>query len=189
MKNNVILIVFALFSLGLLFFVKTQDQKPQNNTFAEKKPQEYMTDFLVTIFTKEGGLENKLSAHYWAYQPEKAGSNITKPHLIIYKPDGSLWTIDANHGFIKQANIGKLDQIHLHSQVVIYRSATSAFVPLKLETDKLFYEPSKEYAETDQLVVMTKPGLKISGIGMRAFLDKSFVELLHDVKTSYISTR
>lgn len=185
MRNNVVLIVLALCSIGLLFFVKSQNHESQNNTFSEKKPQEYMADFLVTLFTEEGLLKNKLAAHYWAYQPEKKGSTLTMPHFVIYKPDGSLWTIDANRGFIKQPNINTWDQIELYNQVVINRPATGVFVPLKLESDKLYYQPNKEYAETDQLVVMTKPGLKISGIGMRAFLDTSSVELLRDVKTYY----
>lgn len=185
MKNNFILIALALFSIGLLFFVKSQDHQPQNNTQTKKNPQEYMTHFFVTVFTPEGHLKNKLSANYWAYQPETEGSTLTTPHLVIYKPNGSLWTIDADRGFIQQANIGTLDQIDLHNNVVINRPATGTFVPMTLETDALHYQPNKEYAETDQLVVMTKPGLKISGIGMRAFLDKSSVELLRDVKTSY----
>lgn len=69
-----------------------------------------MTHFFVTVFTTEGHLKNKLSANYWAYQPETEGSTLTTPHLVIYKPDGSLWTIDAERGFIQQANIGTLDR-------------------------------------------------------------------------------
>ncbi|HXH54721.1 MAG TPA: LPS export ABC transporter periplasmic protein LptC [Gammaproteobacteria bacterium] len=188
MKNNFILITLALFSIGLLFFVKSYEHKPQNHTQAKKNPQEYMTQFFVTVFTTEGGVKNRLSANYWAYQPETEGSTLTTPHLVIYKPNGTLWTIDADRGFIKQAHIGTLDQIDLHNNVVINRPATGTFVPMTLETNELYYQPSKEYAETDQLVVMRKPGLKISGIGMRAFLDKGSVELLRDVKTYYTST-
>jgi lipopolysaccharide export system protein LptC len=180
--------MLALFSIGLLFFVKSQDHKPLNNTQTKKNPQEYMTRFFVTVFTTEGLLKNELSADYWAYQPETEGSTLTTPHLVIYKPNGILWAIDAERGFIKQANIGTLDQIDLQNNVVIKRPATGTFVPMTLETNALSYQPSKEYAETDQLVVMKKPGLKISGIGMRAFLDKGSVELLHDVKTYYTST-
>ena len=163
MKNNFILIALALFSIGLLFFVKSQDHKPQNNTQVKKHPQEYMTHFFVTVFSTEGHLKNKLSANYWAYQPETEGSTLTTPHLVIYKPD-------------------------LHDNVVINRPAKDTIAPLTLETHHLYYQPNKEYAETDQFVVMTKPGLKISGIGMRAFLDKGSVELLRDVKTYYTST-
>ncbi len=188
MKNNFILIAFALLSIGLLFFVKSEDHKLQTNIQAKKRPQEYMTHFFVTIFSTEGLLKNELSANYWAYQPETAGSTVTAPHLVIYKPNGTRWTIDADRGFVKQANIGALDQIDLHSHVVINRPAVDTLVPMTLETNDLYYQPNKEYAETDQFVVMTKPGLKISGIGMRAFLDKGFVELLSDVKTCYTSS-
>ena len=187
MKKNFILITLALFSIGLLFFVKSENHGLHNNTPAKKNPQEYMTNFFVSIFSKEGHLKNELSANYWAYQPETEGSTLTMPHLVIYKPDGSLWTIDANRGFIKQANIATLDQINLHNNVVISRPASNTIFPITLETPDLYYQPHKEYAETDQCVTMKKPGLKISGIGMRAFLDKGSVELLRDVKTYYSS--
>lgn len=188
MKKNFILIVFALLSISLLFFVKSYEHKRRNNIHSEKNPQEYMDHFFVTVFTAEGLLKNKLSANHWAYQPETEGSTLTAPHLVIYKPDGSLWTIDAERGFIQQPNIGNLDQINLQNNVIINRPATGAFVHMTLETDELRYQPKKEYAETDQYVVMTKPGLKISGVGMRAFLNQGSVELLHDVKTYYTST-
>ncbi len=189
MKKNLILVALALLSISLLFYVKSHDHKSLNRSHNEKNPQEYMTHFLVTVFTPEGSLKNKLTANYWAYQPETQGSTLTTPHIIIYKPDGSLWTIDAERGFIKQPNIGIIDQIIFNDHVVINRPATSEFIPMTLETDELLYQPSKEYAESDQFVVMTKPGLKISGIGMRAFLDRGFVELLHNVKTYYTATR
>lgn len=185
MKNNFILIVLALLSITLLFFVKSHEHKLLKNVHIERNPQEYMTHFFATVFTEKGLLKNKLSAKYWAYQPEIEGSTLTTPHLVIFKPDGSLWTIDADRGFIKQPNIGTLDQIILHNNVVINRPATDAFIPMTLETNELLYQPSQEYAESDQFVVMTKPGLKISGVGMRAFLNQGSVELLRDVKTYY----
>lgn len=188
MKNNFILIVLALLSVILLFFVKSHNHKPLNSTNSDKNPQEYMTHLFVTVFTEQGLLKNKLSAKHWAYQPEAEGSTLTTPHLVIYKPDGSLWTIDADRGFIKQPNIGTLDQINLQHHVVINRPATDAFIPVTLETEELSYQPSQEYAQSDQFVVMTKPGLKISGVGMRAFLNQGSVELLNDVKTYYTPT-
>jgi LPS export ABC transporter protein LptC len=183
-RNNFILIFLALLSVALLFYVKSADHKPRN-IHVETKPQEYMADFFVTLFTEDGLVKNKLSGDYWAYQPETNGSTLKRPHLIVYKPDGSVWIIDAKQAFVKQPNIGTLDDIVLHNNVVIHRPATGTFVPITLETNALLYQPSKSYAESDELVTLTKPDLKVSGIGMRAFLDKDSVELLHNVKAAY----
>lgn len=184
MRNHFILIVLALLSIALLFYVKSADHKPRNRQ-AEIKPQEYMANFFVTIFTEDGLIKNKLSGDYWAYQPKINGSTLTTPHLMVYKPDGSVWIIDAKHAFVKQPNIGTFDEITLKNNVIIHRPAMGTITPITLKTETLLYQPSKEYAESDQLVTLIKPDLTVSGIGMRAFLDKDSVELLHNVKAAY----
>ncbi len=188
MRNNILLTCAAVFSLVLLFLLKpSQEALEKKNSL--RRPQEYMTNVFITTFTETGALKNKLSALYWAYLPEKEISTLTKPHLTVFKPDGSFWFIHAATGQIKQPNIGVIDQITLQQQVVLERPQTTASTAVKLETEELHYQPKKHYAESEKFVTLTKPGLKITGTGLRAFLDQSSVELLRDVKTYYTLTR
>lgn len=152
------------------------------------QPQEYMANAEVQFFSETGTLENRLSANRWAYFPDTQQSQLITPHLTVYKPDGTIWTVDAKRGHLQQPTLGTIEKISLYEQVVVVRPATATAIPIKLETDSLDYHPEKQYAEGAQSVTLTKPGLTIIGIGFRAFLDKSHVELLHDVKTHYTST-
>lgn len=183
MKTNIILIILVL--AGLLMLINPFDRKPHNYFRIDKKPQEYMSQVSVTTYTEVGQLKNELSAHYWAYLPELESSNLTKPHLTVYKADGTIWHIDAKEGAASQPTLGAIDSIQLKNDVVLQRQASRNTYPIRLETTALNYQPKKQYAETDQFITMTKPGLKITGRGLRAFIEQGTVELLHNVTTLY----
>lgn len=183
MKTNIILIMLVL--TGILMLISPFDKKSHNYFRIDKKPQEYMTRVSVTTYTEEGQLKNELSAHYWAYLPELDTSNLTQPHLTVYKLDGTIWHIDAKEGACTQPTLGAIENIQLKNEVVLQRQASQNTYPIRLETSALNYQPKKQYAETDQFITMTKPGLTITGVGLRAFIEQGIVELLHNVKTLY----
>lgn len=188
MKNNLFFILLLLVS-GLLFWTKPADKAPEATFQLDKQPQEYMVKAFVTIFTEKGDLKNQLSADYWAYFPTTKTSTLIAPHLTVYKADGTLWHVDAKHGSLQQPTIASIEKIILQDHVILERPQTNKAIPIKLETELLDYHPKKQFAESDQFITMTKPGLKVTGTGLRAFLDKSSVELLHDVKTYYAVAR
>ncbi len=144
MKKHFILITLALFSIGLVLIVKSERRTLQNAREAEKNPQEYMSHLFATIFNDDGNPKNQLSADYWAYQPEIAGSTLIKPHLIVYKPDGTRFTIDAKQGFAKQPRIGTVEQLNLHHQVVIKKLPVTTANAITIETEALLYQPNQE---------------------------------------------
>jgi len=147
-------------------------------------PQEYMKSVSVKMFQANGQIKNALSAAYWAYTPDTASSTLQGPRLTIYKSEQA-WQIAANHARVQQPDIATIQAIELSQDVVLNRPATSKTQAVRVETQSLNYKPEKQYAETQQFVKMTKPALTITGVGLRAFLETNWVELLHDVKTYY----
>lgn len=190
MKNNIFLLIIAILSFCLWYFVKpAADLRPKAAQFIEPMPQEYMVNAFITIFATNGFVKEKLSTNHWAYLPATERSLLTLPHLTVYKPDGITWCINAKEGWTKQPTLGTIEQIELQNEVVIERLATANVLPIKLESNQIKYSPKKQFAENDQLVKITKPGLTITGVGLRAFLDRNFVELLQNVKAHYISQK
>lgn len=176
----------ALILLSLVFWLSPFEKTKDINFQLARQPEEYMSGVTVWNYSDKGDLKHYLSTAYWAYLPETGASTLTSPHLKVYKPDQTMWQIDAERGKVKQPNIGRIEQVELLGSVIMQRPATKKEMPIKVETETIRYEPKKEYAETDDFITLTKPDLTITGTGMRAFLDKSFVELLHNVKTCYI---
>jgi LPS export ABC transporter protein LptC len=183
-KKNIVLAFLTL--LSLFVFWKAQSTSPKLiPTISFKKPQEYMKNLRVSRFTDAGSLKEKMSADEWAYLPEKAISTLKNPHLNTFKPDGTEWIVTAKKGNIKQPSLGALEEIFLEKTVVLRRPETKKVTPILIETEELNYNPGKAYAENDVFVTIQKPGFKITGIGLQAFLDKDILELKRDVKTYY----
>lgn len=180
----------AVAVIALIAWWFTPQDKPTiaNKTWLEKYPQEYMHDVAVWAFTEEGMLKHHLSAHYWAYTPDQHASQLSSPHLTVFKPDNTVWYIDAKFGHVKQPSLGSIDQVELSDTVVLKRPATFNLMPITLETEVLRYQPKKQYAETDKKIKLTKPDLTITGEGMRAYLDKNSVELLNNVKSNFMAS-
>ena len=185
MKNNTILGVLTLLSIVLLFLIKPSETN-QPYQSSSKKPQEYMMQLFVTLFNESGAVKNKLSANYWGYLPEKGISTLTRPHLTLFKPDGVQWFIHSKKGHVTQPNIGIIETITLQENVILERPASDLATAVTVETESLSYQPKKDFAESDDFVRLIKPGVTITGIGLRAPLDKGSVELLSHVKTYYL---
>lgn len=173
-------------TLGLLWVLTPTEKKIPSSFKTQSQPQEYMTQVSVWNFNEEGKLKHFLSAESWSYLPADESSLLTTPHLTVYKPDNSVWKIDAKQGVVTQPNIGTIDQVELQDSVVLQRPAAPSLDPILIETQKICYKPKENKAETDQFITLTKPELKITGVGMRALLDTNSVELLNNVKTHYV---
>ena len=189
MKNNTALMSFIILSFAFLALIKVELKISNEYINIKQNPQEYMRQVFVTTFTEEGFLKDELFATYWAYLPEAQLSTLIVPHLTVHRSDGTIWHIDAKKGQVKQPSLGTIEQIALYENVVLERPATPLAISLKLETHELRYQPKKQYAESDDFITVTKPDLKITGTGLRAFLEQGSVELLRDVKTYYTVTR
>ncbi len=173
--------------LSFIFFMQyNQTVHPEQST--NRQPQEYMMNVHVNSFTEEGHLKNAMSARYWAYLPTQKMSALDAPKLTVYKSDNVVWHIQAKHGQAKQSSLASIDQITLQQNVVLERPETLYAAPLRLESEELQYQPEIQYVKTDQQVTIRKPGIKMTGIGMRAFLDKESMELMQNVKTYYTKT-
>jgi LPS export ABC transporter protein LptC len=172
--------------LSLVFWLSPFEKAKDLSFHIASQPEEYMSEVLVWTFTEAGDLKHKLSAVYWAYRPETSSSTLTTPYLTVYRPDNTIWNINAKRGKVNQPNIGRVEQVELLENVVLERPETKTDMPIKIETEVIRYQPKQQYAETDQFLTLSKPDLKITGTGMRAFLDRSFVELLQNVKTYYV---
>jgi len=181
--------IILIIAIGLTMGFGPFEKAPIPNLQMTAEPREYMKEVSVWTFTQTGKPKHHLVADAWVHIPETAVSTVTSPFLIVYKPDETIWKIHSKQGTIRQPVTGNgIEQIELSNTVVLNRPQTPQNVPLKLETEMLRYEPQKQFVETESFVTITRPDLKITGIGMRGFLENSYVELLENVKTFYEST-
>jgi LPS export ABC transporter protein LptC len=185
---KLVLMLSALGSLLLLWITAVPTPSTGSVFQRQQFPQEYLQHFSVTLFASQGSPAEILSAETWSYRPEHKSSYLNAPRLTLYKPQGIQWHISADQGQTLQFTLGQIEQIDLSGHVCIERSPSQTTPFVRLETTELRYQPQQHYAETAQFVKMTKPGLEITGQGLRAFLETNAVEILHHVQTVYKPT-
>ena len=183
MKTHLFIIVIA--ALSFMWILGPLKSGSRTTAQVKKHPQEYMVQVSVWNYTETGSLKSRMSAKSWSYFPEINASKLLAPHMTLYKPDNTIWDITAEEGTINQPSVGAIEEIMLSKSVILERPATENAFPILVKTEALNYNPKTQFAETEQLITMIKPDLKIVGTGMRAFLDRNAVELLHNVKTYY----
>ncbi|MDB6096317.1 MAG: hypothetical protein JWM09_595 [Francisellaceae bacterium] len=180
---------FSFFlSLSILCFwaYKLQEEGGVSPVQTYNYPDEYLLKVGIEKFNPQGKLIQKLNAKTWVYSHKKNKSHFEEPRLTIYKPDETVWNINALRGeAINKSLNDSPDIIDLYNDVIVARLGNNFNQALKLETEYLQYYPGIQQAKTDKYVKMTKPGVQITGTGLNALLDKGFVELLENVKTYY----
>lgn len=173
-------------TLALVFYFKEIPAvKRSSKNASQAHPQEYMKTILLQAFRPDGKIKQQLKAEHWAYRPETQQSTLEQPFLIVYQADGSHWFIHSQKGFVKQRSLGSVQSIELQKNVVLERPAMQAQTPINVYTETLHYDPNTTYAHSDAWVDIHKGSFKISGLGLRGYLNRDSLELLKDVKSTY----
>lgn len=185
-KLKQIIIICVIVQLIVLVIALYKANK-QRKIFAKIPQQEYMKDLIVTHYTESGSIKDRIHAKYWAYIPTEQISILEQPQLYVYKPNAAEWIVRSANGIAYHATLeSKVLKLDLQNDVYIERLASSNFTPVVMKTSQLFYFPEEELLETDKFVEMTKPGLAISGIGLKSNLQDNLVTLLNKVNTRYV---
>ena len=180
------IISIIIFSLIIIVIFQTKEGKQQ--VISKREQQEYMKNLTVTHFNENGDIKDKINATYWAYMPSKGCSVLTKPTMLLNKPNGAKWLLEAKEGIAYHKTIDtKIAKLDLSNQVIIERAKINNFTPVIIQTEQLSYFLDNGFVETDKFVSMKKPEVQITGVGLNGYLNKNWVELLHDVTTCYHS--
>lgn len=165
------------------FYIQT---KTSQDTDMQPKPQEYMTQLHSTKFDIYGKPKEAIYAEYWEFDPRLGCSDLSKPHVTVYKPNGDIWYISSNKALAWHRTINdQITKIDMLEGVIIERPALNNTTPIKMETLALQYTPDQEMITTKEYVSMQQPGLTISGYGLLGYLDRNWIELHDKITTIY----
>lgn len=185
--KNTIYVFLAIF-LGIYLFKDDSTNKKSIDSISEL-PQEYMRNVDITHFNEQGNIKDNITASFWAYLPGQKMSQILEPRLSLIKENNHVWHIKAKHGIALHPSLqSKVTKLELEDNVTISRPKSLDIAPIDVITQKLDYFPDKEHVQTREFVKMIKPGLQITGTGLEGYLNKNWVELQSNVKTTYISS-
>ncbi len=162
----------------------------QSSTFApdvtqgkQFRPDIFMQDVKVVETDETGKVVKHLTSPKLVHYPKDDKTQITQPVYVVYQDNQKQpWVIKATMG--TSYNGGK--KIVLQDNVNIHESQGTNNQDTLITTSSLTYFPKKDLASTKKPVTIQKPNLKITAIGMNAFLAEKRVDLLSNTRGIYV---
>jgi lipopolysaccharide export system protein LptC len=144
-------------------------------------PDLYMENFVTTAMGPTGHPLRRMEAEYMAHFPDTDTHEFQRPYMVMYRQKGEPWHVRSERGWVSPSG----DVMLLLGKVHIWRNNASGLKELDIKTEDLRVLPEDEYGETDKPVLITTPTSETRGVGMKAHLAESRLELLSNVKTRH----
>lgn len=139
----------------------------------------------VTIINMD--LEGNPSSHFKAtkmiHYPNKNTTLATQPNLVVFIKNEQPWHITAKQG----KTIDGDTLVQLWDNVKFVQPASQGNPESTILTEKFIFWPHKKIAETDKPITLLQPGTKVTAIGLIADTTTGQIDLLKDVRGSYIA--
>ena len=174
---GVALILLAAATLIISRQLDESDPKRQSGRL--ENPDFYMQNFVTTVMGADGVADRTLKARRLEHFPETNEKELTEPYLVLYQTGAPAWHVRSESGWISPSG----DVVVLRGRVHAWRVSETGARLIDIHTRDLRILPETDYGETDKAVTIATADQRTVGLGMRAFLAESRVELMAQVKT------
>ncbi len=172
----IIAIVSSWFALHLLYTPTNQHvDNPKN-------PDAIAFNVTYTQMDQNGNIAHQLYSTRFVHYTFENSSEFQNPKITIMNPNGSPWHITADSGTSQQGS----SLIHLVGNVKLYQPPSAKNTELTITTSKATIYSDKKYVTTDQPVKIVKPNTIATAIGANANMETKVVNLLSNVKETYV---
>lgn len=191
MKNNwrwgfVVLALVALASVSSWLLQTAEEAAPVRASSERHDPDFYLKDFTLTTMDKTGAPRNRLKSPYMVHYADDDVSKVTQPRMHVFRKDAPPWQIDAGSGVI----LSEGKTVLLRDGVIISQNNPQDGQHTTLRTPDLTITPDSESAETASPVNFTdSAGNVVNAVGMRANFKEERLELLSQVRGSYVAAK
>ena len=144
-------------------------------------PDFYMENFVTVKMDEYGAVQRRIEAEYMAHFPDTDTHEFQDPYMVMYREDRTPWHVRSERGWLSPRG----DVMLLLGQVHIWRNNQDGVKELDVKTEDLRVLPEREYGETDKPVLITTATTQTRGVGMKAHLAESRLELLSKVRTRH----
>ncbi len=128
----------------------------------ERSPDYVVTDFRAVEMDEKGKPSRQLVAAKLVQYVAEDRSELERPRLSLYQPEGPPWQARAKRGLLLKDG----EEVRLFDDVHIDRAADTRQRAMHLETQMLTIWPKAEYAETDRPVRISSDSDWLTATGM-----------------------
>jgi lipopolysaccharide export system protein LptC len=165
----------------ILLWTSDEPSPPDTVKSAMEEPDSYLVNGVYREYGVTGELNSKMSTRQGVHFPDSDEGIFSSPDILIYQEDRTPWTIKASQG----QYLSKQEQLVLKGNVVIEQLQGDVPV-LNFQTDELSLYTKTKYIVTDRPVKISGAEGLTSAIGMKVWVNEKRVELLSNVKGTYV---
>ena len=171
-----------LLLLAATYWLNLQVQPlPQVQSQQRHDVDYYVDNLSATSLNLEGQPRFTLNAEKMWHYPDDDTTHLQMPQLTSLYADRPPTLTTAQTGMISS----KGDDVFLYDEVRILRPASAGLGEQRFATDYLHVVPDRDWAETDQSVVMTNQYNVIRAVGMELDNKARTVKLLSRVRATH----
>lgn len=144
----------------------------------------YLDNFTATSLNMLGRPHFILKAEKLWHYPDDDTTHLQMPHLTSLYPDRPPTVTTARTGMLSS----KGEDVYLYDEVRVVRPASADLLEQDFATDYLHVIPDRDWAETDQAVVVSNKYNVIRAVGMQLDDKAGTVKLLSRVRATHEPT-
>ena len=160
----------AAFAYFCISFLKTEMTYTLTPQALATSIDTVINELTVYQFDDTGKLTHSLYTPELKHIPENDTHQLKSPQIKLIQANQADWQIDANHA---QAIHGG-SEITFFGNVIVHQDEKGN----TLHTEELTYYMHKKLATSNTNVLFKQPGSTVQSKGMRAYLDKKYIQLL-----------
>lgn len=134
----------------------------------------------IREWQKDGDLQRGLETIRLEHNPKREHSELTTPRSIHYRDNGTQLLTTSDTGITLDDN----SRTDLAGNVIVHDNPDS-LSGTTLKTEHLTIYPEKDFAETDQPVVIESPETIMAGVGMDIEFNNRIMNLHNQVKGTH----
>jgi lipopolysaccharide export system protein LptC len=177
--------ILLLLLVALLSIWLSQMNKQSVNTHASSEPDWIVHNVRGVERDINGQVKYQFTADTLTHHPLDDTTAIEKPNFILNNPNNETWHVTSQTA-TAYSNNQHVDTIRLQNNVVLTQNAAAKKAPLTMTTHTLTVHIQQKFAETRDAVQFVQGQDKTSAVGMRAYLDHKVIELLSEVRGTYV---
>jgi lipopolysaccharide export system protein LptC len=156
------------FALTVNWFMTEPEE--ESDFTSRNEPDLYMLNATIRQFSPEGKLQYRIAANRFTHFPLTDVTTMTLPALTLARTqDSDPWEITSSKGRILPSSDYREEVVELWSDVRASQSGNERDL-VTIETNSLTVYPDRDYAETDEPVLIKNLSGRTTAAAMKAFL-------------------
>jgi lipopolysaccharide export system protein LptC len=182
---QLVLLIAICVLVPLVFHAWLESLRPSKTTLPDNLPDSYMENATYREYDASGLLHSYVATPSAIHYTRQDTTQFTRPHILLYTKNRSVWYIDADQGQSIQGH----REIHLTGHVIIRQPSQTNKPETLITTTAITYYPDTMLAKTDQLVRLQYGPSEVQGKGLIANFKTNVIQLLSQSRGIYVPNR